>query len=439
MREYYVSKTKIKSIHARRVFDSRGLPTIEVEITLNYNTQGRAIAPSGLSIGTGEAVELRDRGKEFGGFGVNCAVEIVNNQIAPVLKGHDASDQTKIDKLLIELDATVDKSQLGSNAMIATSLATAQATATAFKIPLWKYLYKTNKSSEELFLPLPQIQIFGGGVHASKRVDIQSYMVTAIGAENFIQALDWSSNVYHAASQLMKKAGKSFGVADEGGLWPEFKTNEEALDILLHAIENAGLRPGLDMAISLDISASEFGSKDNYQLDRDGKLLSSDDLSGMLIDWIEKYPIISIEDPMAEGDKEGLVRFTWAVGKKVQVIGDNNLVTRASRIRNAARDNTCNAIMIKPNQVGTLTETKLALDTARKANFGTIISARSGETEDVTVVHLAVGWGIDQLKIGSITRGERTAKWNEILRISETLENGGRISPWARFPWRTKG
>ena len=433
-----MSKTKIKSIYARRVLDSRGLPTIEVEVTLNYNAQGRAIAPTGFSIGTGEAVDLRDKKIESSGFGVNHAIENVNYKIATLLKGQDASEQTKIDNLLINLDATADKSHLGSNAMIATSLAIAQASAAANKMPLWKYLYNKKNSSEELFLPLPQVQIFGGGVHANKRVDVQSYMVSAIGAETFTQALDWSSNVFHAASNLMNKAGKFVGVADEGGLWPEFETNEEGLEFLLHAIEDTGLKPGRDMAISLDIAASEFGNKDNYKLTCDGKLLSSDDLSGMLIDWIEKYPIISIEDPLAEGDKEGLVRFTWAVGKRVQVIGDNYLVTRASRIRNAARYKTCNAVMIKPNQVGTLTETKLALDAARKAKFGTIISTRSGETEDLSVVHLAVGWGIDQLKIGSITRGERTAKWNEVLRISEKLENGGHISPKAKFPWHNK-
>jgi enolase len=430
-----VSKTKIKSTHARQVFDSRGLPTIEVEITLNYNAQGRAIAPTGLSTAIGEAVELRDKGESFSGLGVNCAIESVNNKIADILKGQDASDQSKIDKLLIELDATVDKSHLGSNAMIATSMAVAHASASARKISLWKHLKDIKKSSEEVFLPLPQIQIFGGGVHASKRVDIQSYMVVAIGAETFAQALEWSSNVYQAASLLMKKSGKYLGVADEGGLWPEFETNEAAIELILRAIEISGLRPGQDMAISLDVSASQFGNKDNYNLTRDKKTLSSDELSGKLVDWIERYPIVSIEDPMAEGDKEGLIRFTWAVGKRVQVIGDNFLVTRASRILNAARNGACNAVMIKPNQAGTLTETLAALNAAQKVNFGTIASARSGETEDVSIIHIAVGWGINQLKIGSITRGERTAKWNEGQRIAEDLENGGRLAPRSSFPW----
>jgi enolase len=260
-------------------------------------------------------------------------------------------------------------------------------------------------------------------------------MVTAIGAETFNQALEWSSDVYHAAAKLMDKAGKLKGVADEGGLWPEFDTNEQALDILLQAIEAAGLTPGQEIAISLDIAASHFGSKDNYRLTRDGKILDSDSLSGMLVNWIEHYPIISIGDPLAEGDKEGLIRFTWAVGKRVQVVGDDFLVTRASRIRNAARDGACNAVMLKPNQAGTLTETRAALNAANKAGFGAILSARSGETEDVSIIHLAVGWGINQLRIGSITRGERTAKWNEGLRISESLNNGGLLAPRSRFPW----
>lgn len=430
-----MSKTKIKSTHARQVFDSRGVPTVEVEITLNYNAQGRSIAPTGLSTGSGEAVELRDGGEEFGGFGVSYAIENVNSKIADILKGQDASDQSTIDKLLIDLDATVDKSHLGSNAMIATSMAVAHASASAKKIALWKHLKEIKKSTKEVFLPLPQIQIFGGGVHASKYVDIQSYMVVAVGAETFAQALEWSSNVYHVASKLMKESGKFLGVADEGGIWPEFETNEAALELILRAIEISGLRPGQDMAISLDVSASQFGSKDNYNLTRDKKRLSSDDLSGMLVDWIERYPIVSIGDPMAEGDKEGLIRFTWAVGKRVQVIGDNFLVTRATRILNAARDKSCNAVIIKPNQAGTLTETLAALDAAHKAHFGTIASARSGESEDVSIIHLAVGWGINQLKIGSIVRGERTAKLNEGQRIAESLENGGRLAPRSNFPW----
>ncbi len=434
-----MSNTKIKSTHARRVWDSRGRPTVEVEITLNYNAQGRAIAPAGASTGTGEAVERRDGGEAFGGFGVEDAIASVNGEIAATLKGRDAADQAAIDKVLIDLDATADKSRLGANAMIATSMAVAHASAAVRKVPLWRYLFDREKTVQAPFLPLPEIQIFGGGAHAGGRVDVQDYMVTAVGAETFAQALEWSANVYRAAHRLMGDAGKLHGIADEGGLWPDFDDNEQPLDMLVRAIEAAGLTPGRDMAISLDIAASQFGSKGRYRLAREDRTLDSDGLSGMLVDWVERYPIAAIEDPMAEGDKEGMVRFTWAVGKRVQVIGDDFLVTSAARIRAAARDAACNAVLIKPNQAGTLSETRAALDAARKAGFGAIVSARSGETEDATIVHLAVGWGIEQLKVGSITRGERTAKWNEGLRIADSLGDGGRLAPRSRFPWRNGG
>ncbi len=438
-----MSKTAIKSTHARRVWDSRGRPTVEVEITLRYGASGRAIAPAGASMGTGEAVELRDGGQAFGGFGVEEAVAAVTGEIAPALKGKDAADQGALDKLLIGLDGTADKSRLGGNAMIAVSMAAAVAAAAAHKMPLWRYLRDREKTPGPYFLPLPEIQIFGGGAHAGGRVDIQDYMVIAIGADSFAQALSWTAEVYRAAAGIMAEDGKLQGVADEGGLWPDFDNNEDALDVLMRAIEAAGLDPGRDMAISLDIAASQFGTKGKYRLARDGRTLDSDGLSGLLVDWIERYPIVAIEDPMAEGDKEGMVRFTWAVGKRVQVIGDDFLVTSAERIRAAASAGACNAVLIKPNQAGTLSETLAALKAARKAGFGAIISARSGETEDVTIVHLAAGWGALQLKVGSITRGERTAKWNEGLRIAEAmaaLANGdgnrdGPLPPAGSFPW----
>ena len=434
-----MSNTKIKFTHARRVWDSRGRPTVEVEISLNYNARGRAIAPAGASTGSGEAVERRDGGEAFGGFGVEDAIAAVNGEIAGALKGLDAANQDAIDKVLIDLDDTADKSRLGANAMIATSMAVAHAAAAACKVPLWRYLFDQEDASGDPCLPLPEIQIFGGGAHAGGRVDVQDYMVTAVGAETFAQALEWTADVYRAAVRLMDDEGKLQGVADEGGIWPNFNDNEQAIEMLLRAIEAAGLTPGRDMAISLDIAASQFGSKGRYRLAREERTLDSDGLSGMLVDWVERYPIVAIEDPMAEGDKEGMVRFTWAVGKRVQVIGDDFLVTSAARIRTAARDGACNAVLIKPNQAGTLTEARAALEAARKAGFGAIVSARSGETEDVTIVHLAVGWGVDQLKVGSITRGERTVKWNEGLRIADELKDGGRLPPRSRFPWAGGG
>ena len=438
-----MSKGKIKATHARRVWDSRGRPTVEVEISLRYGATGRAIAPAGASVGTGEALDLRDGGEAFGGFGVTRAIEAVNGEIAKLLKGRDITDQAAIDKDLIALDGTADKSRLGGNALIATSMACAHAAAASQKMPLWRHLAEADGSVAPEYLPLPEVQIFGGGVHAGGRVDVQDFMVIATGAASFAQALDWTADVYRAAGQLMADDGKLQGVADEGGFWPAFERNEEALETLVRAIEAAGLEPGRDMAISLDLAASEFGGKGKYKLARDGKDLSSDDWSGLLVDWCERYPIVSVEDPLAEGDKEGMVRFTWAVGKKVQVVGDDFLVTSAERIRAAARDGACNAVLIKPNQAGTLTEAKAALNAANKAGFGAIVSARSGETEDTTIVHLGVGWGIKQLKVGSITRGERTAKWNEGLRIAEFIgpednkakDNDGPLPPRSAFPW----
>ncbi|NQU60028.1 MAG: phosphopyruvate hydratase [Rhodospirillales bacterium] len=434
-----MSNSKIKSTRARRVWDSRGRPTVEVEITLRYGATGRAIAPAGASVGTGEALDLRDGGKAFGGFGVETAIDAVNGEIAGLLKGRVATDQAAIDKALIALDGTANKSRLGGNALIATSLACAHAGAASERLPLWRYLATSAGIEEPKYLPLPEVQIFGGGVHAGGRVDIQDFMVIATGAASFAQALEWTADVYRAAGQLMADDGKLQGVADEGGFWPAFERNEEALETLVRAIEAAGLEPGRDMAISLDLAASEFGGKGKYKLIRDGRELNSDDWSGQLVDWIERYPIVSVEDPLAEGDKEGMVRFTWAVGKKVQVVGDDFLVTGAERIRAAARDGACNAVLIKPNQAGTLTETKAALDAATKAGFGAIVSARSGETEDTSIVHLGVGWGITQLKVGSITRGERTAKWNEGLRIAEAIseddDKDGPLPPVSAFPW----
>ncbi|MFQ5763572.1 MAG: phosphopyruvate hydratase [Rhodospirillales bacterium] len=431
-----MSKTRIKSTHARRVWDSRGRPTVEVEITLRYGAQGRAIAPAGASVGTGEAVDRRDGGEAFGGFGVERALDAVNAEIAPALKGRDAADQEAVDGLLTGLDGTADKSRLGGNALIAVSMAAAHAAARAHRMPLWRYLRETDgEAAEAPFLPLPEVQVFGGGAHAGGRIDVQDVMVVPIGADSFVQALDWAAEVYRAAAGLMADEGRLRGVADEGGLWPAFDGNEDALETLVRAIEAAGLQPGRDAAISIDVAASQFGAKGKYRLARDGRTLDSDGLSGLLVDWIERYPIVAVEDPLAEGDKEGMVRFTWAVGKRVQVIGDDFLVTNARRIRAAARDGACNAVLLKPNQAGTLTDTRAALVAAQKAGFGAVVSARSGESEDVTVVHLGVGWGVGQLKVGSITRGERTAKWNEGLRIADAIGDDGPLPPAAGFPW----
>jgi len=428
-----MASTDIDRIHARRLWDSRGRPTIEAEVRLTGGATGRAIAPAGASRGRAEAIDLRDGGETFGGFDVTRALRAVTLEIAETLGGMDAADQAHVDRLLIELDGTDNKGRLGGNATIAVSMAVAHAAAAAKGLPLWRYL----GGDEQAVLPLPEIQIFGGGAHAGRRVDIQDFMVIAVGAENYAQALDWTAEVYLAAGHLMDDAGLLMGVADEGGYWPAFDGNEDALEMLVRAIEAAGLEPGRDMAISLDVAASEFGRDGRYRLARDDRELDSDGLCALLVDWVERYPIVSIEDPLGEDDAEGLVRFTWAVRDRVQVVGDDFLVTNAERVEGAVAQGACNALLVKPNQAGTLTETKAAFDAARRAGYGTIVSARSGETEDVTIVHLAVGWGAPQLKVGSFARSERMAKWNEGLRLAEDLgDDGGRLPATSLFPWQ---
>ena len=284
-------------------------------------------------------------------------------------------------------------------------------------------------------MPLPEVQIFGGGAHAARRVDIQDFMVIATGASDFAEALVWTAEIYREARTAMAERGQFSGTADEGGLWPAFETNEQALETLLRVIERAGFAPGDKVCISLDVAASEFGSNGRYRLAREDRVLDSDGMCELLGDWIRRYPIVSVEDPLAEDDLEGLAVFTRAFGNRVQIVGDDALVSNAARVRNAATAGALNAVLLKPNQAGTLTECRAALEAARTAGYGSLVSARSGETEDVTIVHLALGWGVQQLKVGSLAHGERTAKWNEGLRIAETLPQGGRLPPRASFPW----
>ncbi len=415
-----MNRTAIAEVKGRRVWDSRGRPTVEAEVALAGGARGRAIAPAGASRGTHEAVDLRDGGSRLGGLDVAGAVANVSGPIAQALSGMEARDQAAIDAALVALDGTADRSRLGGNALVATSLAVLHAAAAAEGRPLYRQL----AGAAPVRLPLPQIQIFGGGAHAGRRVDIQDFMVMPLGAHDFAAALEMAAEVYRAAGELMRAAGRLAGVADEGGWWPAFGTNEEALDWLVRAIEHAGLVPGGQVAIALDVAASEFGRGGRYRLGLEGRELDSDGLIELLLDWIGRYPIASIEDPLAEDDGEGLTRFTRAVGDRVQVVGDDFLVTSASRVAAAAARGACNAVLVKPNQAGTVSEAKAALDAARRAGWATIVSARSGETEDVSIVHLAIGWDAAQLKVGSFARGERTAKWNEALRIADA--EGGR-------------
>ncbi len=425
--------TQIVAVKARRVWDSRGRPTVETDVHLANGAMGRAIAPAGASTGSAEAVDKRDGGDAFGGLDVSSAVASVNGEIAELLRGRDAVQQVEIDQAMIELDGTTNKARLGGNALVATSMAVAHAGAAGNGVPLWQYL--AGDKADRL-LPLPEIQIFGGGAHAGRRVDVQDFMVIAVGAQSYEQSLEWTAEVYGAAAKLMSDAGLMQGVADEGGFWPAFDSNEQGLDYLVRAIEGAGFTPGDDVAISLDIAATDFGKNGRYELAKDGKVVDSDGLSEMLLGWLDRYPIVAIEDPLGEDDDAAMTKFTEAAGNRVEVIADDFICTTAARIDSAAKMGACNTALIKPNQIGTLTEARAALDTATAHGWESIVSARSGETEDTTIVHLAVGWGVKQLKVGSFTRSERMAKWNEGLRVAEQLgQGGGELHSRTTFPW----
>jgi enolase len=418
--------TTITRIRGRRVWDSRGRPTVEAEIHLACGASGRAIAPAGASRGSREAIDLRDAD----GLGVKAAVGNVNGAIAAALAGMDATRQEDVDATLIGLDGTPNKARLGANATVAVSLAALQAAARAHGLPLFGYLAQ----GRPVRLPLPEIQIFGGGAHAGRRIDIQDLMVMALAATSFDEALEMTARVYRAAGDLMRDAGKLRGVADEGGWWPEFASNEEAIETLMRAIARAGFVPGDEVAISLDIAASELGTGGRYRLGTDGRSMDSDGMCELVLGWLARYPIISVEDPLAEDDRIGMMRFTAAAGGKVQIIGDDYLTTSAERVKAAITDKACNAVLLKPNQCGTVTETRAALDAAKAAGWGCIVSARSGETEDVSIVHLATGWDAGQLKVGSFARGERMVKWNEALRIEEMLGADTRFAGHSALP-----
>lgn len=424
-----MSKTTIRSIASRRIWDSRGRPTVEAEVELEGGAIGRGIAPAGASRGTHEAIDLRDGGEELGGFGVASAIANVNGPIAVALRGMDAGDQAAIDRRIIELDSTPTKTGLGGNATIAVSMAVLNAAAAAASQPLWRYL----SEGRSVRLPLPEVQIFGGGAHAAGRVDIQDFLVMPVGAQSFDEALVMVAEVYRAAGNLMAGLGRRAGVADEGGWWPDFKSNEEALEMLVRSIEAAGYRNG-EVVISLDIAASEFGRDGRYKLALEGREFDTDAWLAVLCRWIDRYPIVSVEDPVGEDDAAGMRAFTQAVGQRVQVIGDDFLVTNAQRVAASARDGACNAVLIKPNQAGTITETFEAVEAARKLGWGIVVSARSGETEDVTIMHLATGWDTGQFKVGSFARSERMAKWNEGLRIESAMGAMAKFAGRAALP-----
>jgi enolase len=398
-------------------------------VTLSTGAIGRAIAPAGASTGRNEAVDLRDGGLLFDGLDVERAVRNVSTEIAGALRGMSVMDQSAIDCRLLDLDGTPNKRRLGANATVAVSMAALHAAAGARGVPLWRHL---SRDSEPM-LPMPMIQIFGGGAHAGHRIDIQDFLVIPIGAQTFGDAMRMAGQIYHAAGRIMKDRGHLRGVADEGGWWPEFSSNIEALDTLVAAIGAAQLEPGIDAGIAIDVAASQFRVGSGYRLAADDRTVSTEELIEVLLDWCRRYPIVSVEDPVAEDDHDGMRMFTARAGRHLQVVGDDYLVTAVDRIRHAAASGACNAVLLKPNQVGTVTETAAALTAARAAGWSSIVSARSGETEDVTIVHLAVGWAAGQLKVGSFARSERTAKWNEALRIEESLGDRAFL---ARLPVR---
>lgn len=408
---------RITSVVGRQLWDSRGRPTVEAEVTLASGAVGRAIAPAGASRGTDEAIDLRDGGAAFDGYGVSRAVTGIGGDIASALAGMDARDQVSTDSALCALDDSPNKARLGANAVVAVSMAVLHAAAAHAREPVWRYL----AGSRKVRIPLPEIQIFGGGAHAGRRTDVQDFMVMCPHAGSFRRALEITADVYRAAGKLMEAKGPASGVADEGGWWPNFDSNEDALDTLARAIDLSGHRAGEDVWISVDIAANELGDANGYALALDGRKLSGEQMAARIIEWTRRYPILSVEDPAGEDDWLTMAIVTAAIGDTVQIVGDDVLVTNAARIEGAGDAGVCNAALIKVNQVGTVTEAKAALDAARAHDWGTIVSARSGESEDVTIAHLATGWDAGQLKVGSFTRSERMAKWNEMLRIEEAM------------------
>jgi enolase len=422
-----MNDTEIVSVTGRRRWDSRGRPTVEAEVCTASGATGRALAPAGASTGRGEALDLRDGGPRLGGFDVGAALANINGEIAAALAGTDAADQLIADAALENLDPTESFCRLGGNATVAVSMAVAAAAAAARHLPLWAHL-----DPGATVVPMPQIQIFGGGAHANGRIDIQDLMVVPVGAASFGEALEWVAEIYLAAGRRLERAGRRAGVADEGGWWPAFDTNAAAIEALVAAIEDAGFTPASQVGIALDLAATQFFQDGGYRLARDRRTVDADGLCALICGWVDRYPIVSIEDPFAETDTAGMAAFTAAVGDRIQVVGDDFLVTDAGRVEAAAAARAANAVLIKPNQAGTLTRARAALDAARRHGWATIVSARSGETEDVTVAHLAVGWSAGQLKVGSIARGERTAKWNEVLRIAERLGATARLGTLGR-------
>ncbi|MGO9444542.1 MAG: phosphopyruvate hydratase [Thiobacillaceae bacterium] len=413
--------TAIVDVIAREILDSRGNPTIEADVLLESGVMGRAAVPSGASTGSREALELRDGDKSrYLGKGVLRAVENVNTEICEALLGLDAEDQVFIDHTLIDLDGTDTKSRLGANALLAVSLATARAAAEQSGLPLYRYLGGAGPMS----LPVPMMNIINGGVHANNSIDIQEFLIIPIGAESFREALRYGAEVFHTLKKLLESRGLATTVGDEGGFAPNLESNEAALKVIVEAISAAGFTPGQDIAIGVDCAASEFYRDGTYHLEAEGLKLTSAQFGDYLGAWCDKYPIISIEDGMAEGDWDGWIELTKKLGRKIQLVGDDIFVTNAKILTEGIQKGVANSILIKLNQIGTLTETFEAIETAKRAGYTVVISHRSGETEDSTIADLAVATNGLQIKTGSLSRSDRIAKYNQLLRIEEELGEG---------------
>lgn len=410
--------TAIIDIHAREVLDSRGNPTVEVDVTLESGAMGRAAVPSGASTGAYEAVELRDGDKgRYLGKGVQKAVENVNTEILEALIGLDAEDQIYIDQVMLELDGTENKARLGANAMLGVSLAVAKAVAEELDVPLYKYIGGTYSHT----LPTPMMNIINGGEHADNPVDIQEFMIMPVAAEDFSEALRAGAEVFHALKKELSAAGLNTNVGDEGGFAPAVKSSKEALDFIMSAIKAAGYKPGEDIVIALDAASSEFYEDGKYNLKGEGKVLSSDEMVAYYEELCAEYPIVSIEDGLDEDDWAGWTKLTAAIGDKVQLVGDDLYVTNATRLARGIEEKAGNAVLVKVNQIGTLSETLETIEMAKKAGFGVVLSHRSGETEDSTIADLAVATNAGQIKTGSLSRSDRIAKYNQLLRIEEEL------------------
>ena len=419
----------IEAVGAREILDSRGNPTVEVELALEDGTVARAAVPSGASTGAFEAVELRDGdAARYGGKGVERAVLAVIDEIGPELVGFEASEQRLVDQALIDLDGTADKSRLGANAILGVSLAVARAAADSAELPLFRYLGGPNAH----LLPVPMMNILNGGAHADSNVDIQEFMVAPIGAPTFAEAVRWGAEVYHALKSVLKARGLATGLGDEGGFAPDLDNARAALDLILEAIGTAGLRPGQDVALALDAAATEFHSAGSYRFE--GADRSAEWMTGYYEGLVADFPLVSIEDPLSEEDWSGWVHFTGALGARVQVVGDDLFVTNPVRLQRGIDEDAANALLVKVNQIGTLTETLDAVALAHRNGFRCMISHRSGETEDTTIADLAVAIDCGQIKTGAPARGERVAKYNQLMRIEEELDDAARYAGRSAFP-----